>query len=100
VGKPGTTKKYLLDVSSKPVGVGIFCGAAIAIVKIIGGRDKILLLESILIDIFDVFVRIYTVPSNFLVDINDKTKQTPLLLGVNKVNRAFKFQLQNVPHGP
>jgi hypothetical protein len=48
----------------------------IVIVKIIGERGKILPLESMLIYIFDVFVRIYTVPSSFLVDKYDQHKDT------------------------
>jgi hypothetical protein len=59
-------QKHVLDVSSEPVGV-TFGGAAIATVKIFGGRGKILPLESMLIYIFNVFVGIYMVPSSFLV---------------------------------
>jgi hypothetical protein len=66
LASPKNTYSTLVPSRSEKV---FFGGAAIAIVKIIGGRGKILPIESImLIYIFGVLVRIYMVPSSFLVD--------------------------------
>jgi hypothetical protein len=67
-------------------------------VKIIGGRGKILPLESMLIT-FSMGLSEFTLYHPVFLLINDKIKRTlfkaPLLPGLNKAKKAFKLQIQN-----